>query len=48
MAKDEDEEEEGMDPAMAAMMGFGGFQTTKVSDRELLYVSCEAESILIS
>lgn len=27
---DEEEEAEGMDPAMAAMMGFGGFGTTKV------------------
>jgi hypothetical protein len=26
-----DDEEEGMDPALAAMMGFGGFGTTKVS-----------------
>jgi hypothetical protein len=27
----DEEEEEEMDPAMAAMMGFGGFGTTKVS-----------------
>jgi hypothetical protein len=29
----EEDEAEGMDPAMAAMMGFGGFGTTKVSSR---------------
>jgi hypothetical protein len=28
---DGEDEEGGMDPAMAAMMGFGGFTTTKVS-----------------
>lgn len=30
-AGEDDDEEGGMDPAMAAMMGFGGFTTTKVS-----------------
>jgi hypothetical protein len=30
---DGEDEEGGMDPAMAAMMGFGGFTTTKVSRR---------------